>query len=381
MAGDTARAVQFFHELDRFSARFARLEFGEPMGVTHGGSVGSLVCPWRGAVVHFTADQDVVRVIRWFRRPESKVSAHLVVCDRKLGCHAELAQDLPLVRELPVTVIQCRNPAQRAWHARGLNGACYGIELVSAGLLRKNSEGILCSWRPRDQKSEIWSEPWTSGYKEAVALFGEFWEPFTSMQVRATIEALRHLRNMGAQFSALEPAWILGHDQVSLVKWDPGPTFPIHGVRSAIFDDESFTDQVWWSRYVTDPREGLSWRSLAVREVVREHTASRENSRDPSDDAAWSLSWAAWSRLHEYTNERKRPWLKLALYVLGYAVSGFSEGDFRATKFGSEDRESIRIFQDMAGCVVDGIAGPKTCEALLDRLAVRVCLGNVRPAV
>lgn len=372
MAGDTARAVTFFHELWQFTDRFARLEFGEPLQVSHGGGLQT----WRGAVLHYTADQDLLRVLRWFRNPESRVSAHLVVCDRKLGIHDEIAKGLPLVRALPVTVIQCRDPGHSAWHSRWANDTCYGIELVSAGMLRKNSEGALCTWRPRDRQSGIWTEPWASSYKEPVKLCGQYWEPFTPGQIRTTIETLRHLRNFGPQFARLEPAWILGHEQVQHEKWDPGPTFPIHGVRSAVFSADPYRDQEWWTRYETDPLDGQAWRDLAVARVVREQATSAETSRDPSVDVAWSRAWAAWSRLAEQPSHSQPRWLKLGLYVLGYAVTGYGDGDFSSQELGDLDQESIRIFQRMAACAVDGIAGPQTCTALVERLWERVGLGN-----
>lgn len=374
MPGQTSAAVQFFYELSKFTDRFARLEFGETLKISHGGGVRSE--PFRGVTLHFTADRDVLRVLRWFRHPESKVSAHLVVCDRRLGCHDELAEGLPIVQALPVTVIQCRDPGQSAWHARWVNDETYGIELVSAGPLHENKEGVLCSWRPRDQTSGLWTEPWVCGYKEPVRLYGQTWEPYTAPQVETTITAMRYLRDFGPRFAVLERPWIVGHDLVQSNKLDPGPMFPIHGVRQAVFDGWApVHSRIWWPRFVADPLDGQGWRDLAVIRVVREHAAASETSRDPSGEVAWSRAWAAWSRLQDQQATVQAHWIKLALYVLGYAVSGYDDEDFSAAEL-SRDTESVRLFQRMAALTVDGIVGPWTRGALAERLWERFAVGN-----
>jgi N-acetyl-anhydromuramyl-L-alanine amidase AmpD len=370
MANDTARAVKFFHELDTFADRFAKREFGCRMDVPHGGP--SPEHGFRGAVIHYTADQDPLRVVRWFRDPSSHVSAHLVVCDRRLDIHEELSRGLPLVQALPVTVIQCRDPGEGAWHAKWANESCYGIELVSAGLLRKNSDGCLCTWHPRDRSAGNWTSPWVSSDKDPVRLYGQTWDPFTPEQILATITALRHLRHFGMRFATLEPEWILGHDLVQQDKLDPGPTFPIHGVRDAVFDRFPVTDREWWIWYETDPLAGQAWRDRAVTRLVRAQAVATETRRDLTVDIAWSRAWAAWSRIAEDPCTFQEYWVKLGLYILGYAVSLYLDFErARPCRLTEQDLQSVRIFQRMAGCVVDGYPGPRTCTAMLERLSRR----------
>lgn len=364
--GDKANAVEFFRQLDTFSQRYVKQELGKDLRVEHGGRKPA--DPWKGAIIHYTADDDMHRVIRWFLLEESNVSAHTVVHDRKMGCHDSLCADLPMIQRLPATVIQCRHPGQGAWHARWANEHCYGIECVSAGLLKQNAEGELFSWRPRDGSGEPWTQPWASPYKEATELYGRHWVCYPADQVAAVIAILRHLRAIGDPTALPRRPWVLGHDAVQMGKFDAGPAFPIHGVRAAMWDDWRPPGELdWWASFGNDPSHGKVWRDAAVVAVVRAVAERQKADKDPSIQTAWARARAAWAAMPGAWRE-SGAWVKLALWVLGYAITSYGNGDFSDSTMDTDDLASVAIFQRMANLKQDGIAGPVTTRALNARL-------------
>lgn len=60
--------------------------------------------------------------------------------------------------------------------------------------------------------------------------------------------------------------------------------------------------------------------------------------------------------------------MKLALWVLGYAITSYGNGDFSDSTMDTDDLASVAIFQRMANLKQDGIAGPVTTRALNARL-------------
>ena len=373
--GDKASAVRFFWQLEKFSERWAQQELGRALRVPHGGAKPDQ--PWRGAVLHFTADEEIERVIRWFMHEASAVSAHVVVNDRKLGCHDALCDGLELVRRLPVTVVQCRHPGEGAWHARWANDRCYGIECVSAGALRANDEGVLCSWRPRDGSAPEWSTPWASPYKDAVELFGRQWVRYVPEQLEAVVTVLRHLKAIGEPICLPSRPWVIGHSSVQQNKVDPGPDFPIHEVRAAVWDDwRPLSDYDWWGAYQADPRWGKTWRDAAVVAAVRHFAATGKGDREPSVKTAWVRARSAWAALPDnWRGQESMGWIKLALHLLGYAVTSFGAGNFADVTLNTDDHTSIGIFQRAMGLQCDSIAGPVTARAL--NLRLQALLGVV----
>jgi len=157
-------AVEFFDQLGTFSRRYlAEARIGNAITPWGGAWVGQP----RGAIVHFTADEDLDRVLRWFlvEKYQAEAAAHVVVADRKLGSHSRLADGLPLVEGLSATVIQCRPPMLSSWHASWTNDFCYGIECLNAGELRTEDNSRFTSWRPKDSGSPDWTMPWSIPYK------------------------------------------------------------------------------------------------------------------------------------------------------------------------------------------------------------------------
>jgi len=258
--------LEFFYQLTEFSHRY----------VSHMGLKES-ISPWgnefysdgrpKGSIIHYTADEDFHRVLRWIliERYQARVSAHVVVADCKMPMHDECAEGLPLVQKLPVTVVQTRKHDTVAIHATWTNGFTFGIENVCAGELRLGENGWV-TLRPRDKSAPKWTAPWEPRVtKIPVSLYGRWWAPYTEGQIIANIQILRHLH----EIYPLQPEWILSHDAIKSKKRDAGPAYPIHSVRDEIFVNSSFEDRVWFQNFKADPLYGHSWRDAELKKWAK----------------------------------------------------------------------------------------------------------------
>ncbi len=369
----------FFVQLEEFTRRYTVKHLGHALDVRHGESI--IRQPWQGAVLHYTADEDLNRVLRWFERSESKVSAHVVVHDRKVKDHDELAENLPLVQALDTTVLQCRRPNQIAWHARGANSWAYGVECVSAGVLKKNSSGQLCTWRPRDEEAEPWTTPWQNPHKQVAQLYKDFWVAYPIAQSRAVVTVLRYLDGLGVDAADLYPQWIVGHEHLQRGKLDPGPAFPITTVRAMIFDLAPDLDLVMGETSLqADPLWGKWWRDDVVARSIPVLCDSRKHGKIQMSSspipAGWQAAWREWSQMarpdnmspvREFTR-RQLGWFKLGLLLLGYYVTGFHEGDFSVWNFGGRDRDTLHLFQQREGLEKTDVPGVPEAICLNDWL-------------
>jgi len=335
---------EFFDQLQVFSDRFVKSEL----------HLNSSISPWgrsaykekepRGAIIHFTAEEDFLTNVRWFVKESlnARASAHVVVADRQLASHAKLAEDLPLIKKLPTTVVQCRKPDTVAWHATWTNSYCYGIENACAGELRKTEKGF--AYWPND-----WTRPWSVPYKTPVHALGRYWSPYTEAQVATNIEILRELL---AMYPTLRSDWILGHENVQKGKRDPSVVFPLARVRDAVFSNTPIHDLHWLSHFGSDPRfYEVELDGMVIYWV--KGLSAEPLSRDPSPKAAWTRFESAFRAL---PNEMDEDTFAVGLSLLGYAGAS---------------RASVEIFQKMMGLRVDAIVGTATCEALIDRVVDR----------
>jgi len=292
-----------------------------------------------GAILHYTAGSSVERALRWFMEEhrESASSAHVVVADGWPEGWRELAADLPAVIDFPAAVVQCVPPSVRAWHAGWANSTCYGIEMVNAGELRLAGDGGFCWW------PDNWTRPWAaqgSVPKVPVRAFGRYWEPYTNNQVETVIWLLRAVR---ALHGPMERHMILGHEHVSKDKRDPGPLFPIHRVRAAA---------------ILGPG---AWGTGTQRDVLTTGLCGEERDKDwgPfinggfAGDPRWAGADAAWS-----FSVKGREMMSL----LGYHMS-----EYPKRWLAPEEIPSVETFQRMMGLDVDGIPGPRTRAALVER--------------
>lgn len=375
-------AVEFFRQLAEFSERYlaTNIKKADP------------VSPWgddtidiHGAVVHYTADEELDRVLRWFNDPllKARASSHVVVADRQLGSQIILTEGLPLVAELPATVIQCRPPTKEAWHATWANSTYFGVECVSAGELRSQDAKAFYSWRPKDKDSADWTTLWHSAYKAPVRAWQRYWDPFTPAQVAAVVMVLRYLRDLpGVELSRPK---VVGHEHVQGVntrrsngekmntdKRDPGPTCPMQGIRSAVFDGWRPLEQSnWFNAMRNDPEAVLLDRDLMVRRVVAAVSGMAEM---PPSDVAWERFRSAIHTL-PVKDDPFGAWGRLALWLLGYYVPVLEKSGemlpHLSESLDSDEVQSVWLFQRMSGLETDGKPGVNTRWALLERLKDR----------
>lgn len=293
-----------------------------------------------GAVIHYTADPDPIRVLKWFieTRFRSKSSAHCVVFVERVTEWDGFLADLPLIAALPVTVVQARPHTLTANHATWANSTMYGIEIVNPGEI-KERDGSFFWYLPRDIDGDgvkdAWGTPWSG---EVVEAAGRYWSPYPRAQIEATTEILLRLDAI----YQLDPVRILGHEQVQGVntlsgrrkpmakdKRDPGPLFPLHEVRQAV-------------------KRGLDLNAIELTSVSELETMAGSIPLEESMRKL-RLDW------------RDPKIVQCALYALGYYIGRFGP------ELSIQAKDSVGIFQKMSGLRTDGVVGPMTAAALSGR--------------
>jgi N-acetylmuramoyl-L-alanine amidase len=157
-------------------------------------------------VIHYTATLSLAGAVNWFRNPEAKVSAHLVI-DRD----GRAVQMVPFDRQ--------------AWHAgksrwddrENLNACSIGIEFVNAGVLQRAQP---CGWTDWAGHRVPRRDTLVARHKHESSK--RRWHAFTPEQLergRAIAKALHDCYHFTA---------VLGHDDIAPDrKIDPGPAFPM----------------------------------------------------------------------------------------------------------------------------------------------------------
>ena len=178
--------------------------------------------------MHYTAGQSTSSAVNWFKNPNAKASAHLII-----GRDGEVIQMVPFNHV--------------AWHAgrslwrgiSGLNRHSIGIELVNAGRLT--------------QQGEMWTD-WTGKPVEPDEIVTAThanescptcWQAYTTEQLEVALEVSLALFR---EYNLME---CVGHDDIApLRKSDPGPAFPMGSFRAKLAgrededspeDDDRFT--------------------------------------------------------------------------------------------------------------------------------------------
>lgn len=362
-------AKEFFGELTEFSRRvFKKLRVGNQS--PWGGVPMKNGAP-KGVILHGTSAPEPLGSIGWFMKQElrSNVSAHVVIGQDWPAGYQDLAKDLPLIHELPAMIVECMPWNLVAQHATWTNATCYGVELVSLGEIR-NFSG---QWRD-------WRANWTKPYpREDPPVFscGRYWDPYPLGQFETTVALLRNLREL----APLEEVWVLGHEQVQGVstnvalgrdKRDPGPHFNLALLRGAVFhgvsgnlDDSSVSTPYFSSMDRYRNHTVCSW----ARTYWQAQVAAGEAFDGFVERCWWELERELWQPDFVKGKLSFTPLGRVALSLLGYHVYSIPVLDMQP-----EDLESVRIFQRMAGCTVDGDPGSETREALLSRLLDRGCI-------
>lgn len=170
----------------------------------------------RFVVIHFTAGASAQGAINWFRNPDARASAHLVI-----GHDGG--------------VTQMGKFDEKLWHAgssswaglTGLNSHSVGIEIANWGGLQ-GGWGAWRSWTGAAVPDERVIE---AAHKNRPGLV-QGWEIYDEAQIDATAAAVRAL----ADAYGLGPEAVIGHDDISPIrKTDPGPAWDMDRFRARVF--------------------------------------------------------------------------------------------------------------------------------------------------
>lgn len=348
-------AEQFFAQLKEFSAAYlAKLGLPPESPWQKKGAGGHTPT---GAVLHYTANNSLSGTLKWFcHEPHgAKASSHVVISFRREPDAEALVKRWPLVDMLPVTVVQCVEPWDIAWHATWVNAFTYGIENVNAGELRHDKDsGKLLHWVPLKVGMPEWTSPWANpGGKQPLSELGRTWDNYPAAQVQANIQVLDAVQGL---FNSLQANYVLGHEQVQgkltpgtagSQKRDPGPLFPLPQIREAVLAPRGG----FLGLYEADPHYMDHWRERTVREAVSAVTGLDETTA------------TAWAKLKQaFANDTMNvEVLRLGMKLLGYWTES-------GPTWTPNERAGVTIFQTMMGMVADGVVGPKTRAAIRDRL-------------
>jgi N-acetyl-anhydromuramyl-L-alanine amidase AmpD len=144
----------------------------------------------------------------------------VVVWDSPLLRLTQLKKRFPLIQDIPAEVFFFGDE-NALWHAGSANRWSIGIEIRNCGEIHKTKTGYYWGrgrYRYRGRPPLITNS--------------RFWEPYTREQMVGTLWISRLL----AAVHPMEAHRFLGHTLVSSTRVDPGPHFPIHEMRSAVFD-------------------------------------------------------------------------------------------------------------------------------------------------
>lgn len=157
-------------------------------------------------ILHYTGGADALSSAHHLARPDTDVSAHLVI-----------GHDGGIIQLLPFDTI--------AWHAgrssyegrTNLNRYSIGIEMDNAGQLHRR-EGRFYSWFNREYMPD-------EVYTDCEGGRARYWHNYTLVQLQSVFAVCKLLLN------AYPIRHIVGHSDVSRRKTDPGPAFPMEKFR------------------------------------------------------------------------------------------------------------------------------------------------------
>jgi len=163
-------------------------------------------------ILHYTATTQTIPTIRYLRKSDSGVSAHLII-----GRDGSITQLVPFNTQ--------------AWHAgisgykfkkqqyNYLNNYSIGIELVNAGLLKHICETFYTTFGTIIPKDEIYRD-----IKDGRPT--KYWHQYTNEQIESLIEVCKCLKKHYPEIKD-----ILGHSDITSRKIDPGKALPWNKIK------------------------------------------------------------------------------------------------------------------------------------------------------
>lgn len=228
---DTKKARETLNQLARFTRAACKL-LGVPMAARKRNHSGRYIEGQpEGIICHYTASNAALHPRRPYGRlpvmlnrlrPMSGqgVGCHVVVWDQPIPRLDQLKERYPLLQDIPAEVFFFGDD-RALWHAGAANRWSIGIEVRNCGEVQPSSRGMLYWGQGRYRYRG----------RKPVEIGSKLWEPYTYSQMLGTLWVSRLL----AQVHPIVPHKFLGHTHVSSTRIDPGPHFPLHEMREAIF--------------------------------------------------------------------------------------------------------------------------------------------------
>jgi len=157
-----------------------------------------------GVVIHYTGSQSAPGALEHLTNPKTEVSAHFLI--DAAGRGYQLA---------PCTV--------KAWHAGessfegrpGVNEYAIGIELVNPGPLVKRVEGYF------DYNGAPWHGSVITAKHKRAGIAHRYWAGYPPTQLGSALDLV------AALVMHYRLRFVIGHDDITDRKIDPGPAFPL----------------------------------------------------------------------------------------------------------------------------------------------------------
>jgi len=290
-------------------------------------------------VDHFTAGINVWSTLNWFSAQKNKAGKYN-------GASTHFVLDYT---GYPFYIIPLMHGA---WHEPRRNRDSIGIEMVNPGVVKQDHKGRWCYWPkgytqviPKEILLKLQPQRITTGNRS------EFRLPFPAEQIRNNVLLKRIvLAAYGADPQKLIIGRFSQHSDWRDTKPDMGLLWPLEDVNSAAADTFPIEQYSLLSKYDTEAPVNTPDDMTDETENPEYGTDTPTNDSDPEDNSPTVLEMSK---------------VQLILGLLGYRVAVDGQ-------FGPKTRDAVRRFQTVWNnrdseipLKVDGIPGPKTCQALL----------------
>lgn len=302
---------------------------------------------YKGILYHYTAGVSTIGAMRWANHPgwgNTGSSWHATIADRMLdnAVGEEWSKvDDELRRLFPVPTIIMASFNWGTWHGNWTCDVTLGVENRNSGYWGYGkAEGGLAGLG-----------------KKGVKVGTRTWEEYTREQIVCNVNFGRMANGMIG--GTLDPDWVLSHQCVYARKSDCGPAYPMHDIRNAIFVDTPIDELIWLAHHPMAPD---------VNEDDDSFWEELDGARAENID-----NFVQWVKpTKAVIDQEKDPaWIAGQLYRLG-----FNTGP--EAPYIEDLRKQVRWFQRSTSAYrkknpewvlkPDGIAGPKTEEALKRRM-------------
>lgn len=177
----------------------------------------------RFVIIHFTAGGTAESSVSWFKNPNARASAHVVI-----GRDGKIFQLIDFNK--------------KAWHAgpsqwanwNGFNNCSIGIELENPGRLSKRGEKFYSYFEKEYPANEVVER--THKHEDQPS----YWLTYTEKQLESCMQVCELLLK---KYPIID---ILGHDDIApFRKNDPGPMFPMESFRAKLLGRHDDTGDIY----------------------------------------------------------------------------------------------------------------------------------------